>query len=221
MKTPPTAQVNNYSIGEEIANSTLHGIGSLLAIAGLVLLSQKTRGFPGGQKLSNQDFAAVLLFAISMIFMFLVSTLYHAVQHRGAKHILRRLDHSVIFIFIAGTYSPFCLSALEGAWGLSLFVFEWSLALLGIILNILDSRFFRKIQIAVYLMMGWAIIIGFVPLVRSVPVRSIILLIAGGVAYTIGTIWYRKKNIRFTHAIWHVFVLIGTICHWFSIWYLL
>jgi len=209
-----------YSIGEEIANSLLHGMGFLGATAGLVLLSLKAGGFWNGQRAGNLDIAAVLLFSTTMIGMFLISTLYHAIQHKGAKIVLRRLDHSVIFIFIAGTYTPFCISGLGGIWGWSLFAFEWSLALLGITLNILDYKAIRKIEVAVYLMMGWAIIAGCVPLFRSVPVPSIILLICGGIAYTLGTLWYRMKNIRFTHVIWHVFVLIGTVCHWFSIWYL-
>ena len=209
-----------YTIGEEIANSILHGIGMLAATAGLVLLNLKTRGFWGGQKGANLDIIAVLLFAGTMIGMYLISTLYHAIQHSGAKHILRKLDHSVIFIFIAGTYTPFCLSGLRGAWGWSLFALEWSLALLGIILNILDYKALKKIEVAAYIAMGWAIVVGFVPLLRSVPFPSIILLLAGGTAYTLGTVWYRMKNIKHTHAIWHVFVLIGTVCHWFSIWFL-
>ena len=213
--------VIQYSIGEEIANSVLHGIGTLLATVGMVLLTQKTLGLLGGQKLGNLEIIAALLFTTTMIFMFLISTLYHAIQHLPAKSILRKLDHSVIFIFIAGTYSPLCLSGLKGGWGWSLFVLEWSLALIGITLNILNSKALKKIEIAVYLMMGWAIVIGCVPLVRSIPIGSIILLIAGGVSYTFGTLWYRKKSVKHTHVIWHAFVLIGTICHWFSIWYLI
>ena len=209
-----------YPIGEEIANSILHGIGALGAMAGLVLLSLKTRGFFSGYKAANMDRVAVILFAASMIGMFLISTLYHAVQHQGAKRVLRKLDHSVIFIFIAGTYTPFCIIGLGGVWGWSIFAFEWSLALIGIILNILNSKTIKKIEIAVYLMMGWAIIPGFIPLIRSVPVQSTVLLFAGGIAYTLGAFCYRMKNIRLTHVIWHVFVIIGTICHWFSIWHL-
>jgi len=210
-----------YSIGEEIANSILHGIGTLGAVAGLVMLSLKTMGFLGVERASNLDILAAILFAATMIGMFLISTLYHAVQHQGAKRVLRKLDHSLVFVFIAGTYTPLCLSGLHGAWGWSLFGVEWFLAFLGIFLNILDFKALRKIELAAYIMMGWVIIIGCVPLVRSVPTESIILLIAGGVAYTIGTFWYRRKNVRFTHAVWHIFVLIGTVCHWFSIWYLI
>ena len=218
-RTTPAAALPSYTIGEEIANSILHGIGTLGAIAGLVLLILKTTGILGGQRSGNIDIIAVTLFGATMIGMFLVSTLYHAIQHQGAKRILRKFDHSIIFIFIAGTYSPFCLSGLKGAWGWSIFAAEWSLALLGIILNILDIKALKKIEVAAYILMGWAIVVGCVPLIRSIPIQSIILLVAGGVAYTLGTFWYRKKNVRLTHVIWHAFVLIGTICHWFSVWY--
>jgi len=216
-----TANVPFYTIDEEIANSILHGIGTLGAIAGLVMLSLKTTGFLGVARASNLDILAAILFAATMIGMFLISTLYHAVQHNGAKRVLRKLDHSLVFIFIAGTYTPLCLSGIRGAWGWSLFGVEWTLAVIGIILNILDYRAIRKIELAAYIMMGWVIIVGCVPLVRSVPLESVILLLAGGVMYTLGTIWYRRKNVRFTHAVWHIFVLAGTVCHWFSIWYLI
>ncbi|MCL2065974.1 MAG: hemolysin III family protein [Treponema sp.] len=219
-KSNITATAPFYTIGEEIANSILHGIGTLGAITGLVLLSLKTNGLLSYKRAGGMDIAAAVLFASTMIGMFLISTLYHAIQHRGAKNILRRLDHSVIFIFIAGTYTPHCLSGLRGAWGWSLFGAEWALAFLGITLNILDNKALKKVEVAAYIAMGWAIIVGFVPLLRSVPVKIIILLVAGGAAYTLGTIWYRMKSTRFTHVIWHFFVIIGAVCHWFSVWYL-
>jgi hemolysin III len=209
-----------YSIGEEIANSILHGIGVLGAIAGLVLLNLKTRGTFGGPRGGSIDITAVILFTAAMIAMFLASTLYHAIQHRGAKRILRVLDHSMIYLFIAGTYTPFCLTALKGAWGWSIFAVEWSLAILGITLYVLGYKVLKKIEVAVYILMGWVILVGFIPLVRSIPIISVILLIAGGIAYTMGTLWYRKKDRRGTHIVWHSFVLLGTVCHWFSIWFI-
>lgn len=210
-----------YTIGDEIANSILHGVGTLSAVAGLVLLTLKAAGIFGGRFSSPLAVVSVIIFAATMIGMFLVSTLYHAIQHPGAKRILRRFDHSMIFIFIAGTYTPFCLIALQGAWGWSLFAAEWVLALTGIILNVFNSKILKKVEIVAYILMGWAIVIGFVPLLRSVPFVSIILLIGGGVAYTLGTIWYRKKHLLHTHVIWHSFVILGTVCHWFSIWFIM
>ena len=220
-KSPGIIALPFYTIGEEIANSVLHGIGALAATAGLVLLSLKTTGLLGRHRAANLDIVAAVLFAATMIGMFLISTLYHAIQHKGAKQILRRLDHSVIFIFIAGTYTPLCLSGLGGAWGWSLFGVEWALALIGITLNIIGLKSLKKFEVAAYIMMGWAIVVGFIPLLRSVPVISIILLLSGGAAYTLGTLWYRRKDIRLTHVVWHVFVLAGTVCHWFSIWFLI
>ena len=218
IKTPAAAGCPLYTIGEEIANSILHGVGVLGAIAGLVLLNLKTRGYFSEPRGGSADITAVLLFTAAMIAMFLASTLYHAIQHQGAKRILQKLDHSMIYLFIAGTYTPFCLIALKGAWGWSIFAVEWTLAMLGITLYVLDHKFYKKIEMIVYILMGWVILAGLIPLSRSVPVISLILLFAGGAAYTMGTVWYRKKNIRGAHIVWHSFVLLGTICHWFSIW---
>ena len=219
-RSPIAAVLPLYTIGEEIVNSVLHGIGVLTATVGLIFLTLKNLGFLGGERTDSLNIIAVLIFGFTMIAMFLISTLYHAIQYQGAKTILRRMDHSVIFVFIAGTYTPYCLTALRGPWGWGFFAFEWALALTGIILNILDNKALKKVEVAVYIMMGWAIIIGFVPLVRTVPIISIVLLVVGGVAYTVGTIWYRMKNVRLSHAVWHSFVLLGAICHWFSIWFI-
>ena len=210
-----------YSTGEEIANSITHGVGVLGATAGMVLLTLKTGGFLSGQGGDALDVIAVVIYALAMIGMYLISTLYHAIQHQNTKRILRRLDHSLIFIFIAGTYTPFCLVGLRGGWGWSIFGVEWFLAILGITLNILDVKFFKKIEVAVYIAMGWVIVVGFIPLVRSVPIISIVLLLGGGVFYTLGTFWYRKKSMKYSHVIWHIFVLIGTAFHWFAVWNLI
>jgi hemolysin III len=220
-KNSTAAVLPLYTIGEEIANSVLHGIGALAAIAGLVFLNLKNSGVLDGHRAADRDIVSAVLFAVTMIGMFLISTLYHAIQLQSVKRIFRKLDHSVIFIFIAGTYTPICLSGLRGAWGWSLFAVEWALALTGIILNILNSKTLKKIEITVYIMMGWAIIIGLVPLIHRVPVISVILLLAGGAAYTLGAVFYKKKSIKHTHVIWHTFVIIGAVCHWFSIWYLI
>ncbi|MDR2964929.1 MAG: hemolysin III family protein [Treponema sp.] len=212
--------IRKLSIGEEIANSILHGLGVLAATAGLVLLTLQKGGFLSWQRASRLDIMAVLIFTITMILMFLMSTLYHAIQHEGAKRIFRKLDHCAIFIFIAGTYTPFCLIGLKGAWGWSIFAFEWTMAILGIIFHSVGLKSFKKFEVAAYILMGWAIIAGFIPLIRSIPVISIIFLFAGGAAYTLGVVWYRKKNLIMGHIIWHIFVIIGTVCHWFSIWYI-
>jgi hemolysin III len=219
-KSLGTAFLPFYTINEEIVSSILHGIGVMGATAGMVLLSLKTRGILGGQRASDLDIVAALLFTAAMIIMFLISTIYHAVQHHNIKQILRRLDHSIIFIFIAATYTPICLSGLGGTWGWSLFVVEWVLAFAGITLNIIGNKALKKFEVAAYILMGWVIIVGFIPLFRSISIQSIILIFTGGVLYSLGTIWYRMKNIKHTHAVWHIFVIMGTVCHWFAIWYL-
>jgi hemolysin III len=210
-----------YSVCEEIVNSILHGIGVLGATAGMVLLTLKATGFFNGQGGDTISNIAVLIYSVAMIGMYLISTLYHSIQHQGAKGLLRRLDHSMIFIFIAGTYTPICLIALRGGWGWSIFGVEWFLALLGITFNILGVKILKKIEIAFYIIMGWIIVVAFVPLIRVLPIKCIILLIMGGLFYTLGTIWYRKKDLKYSHAIWHIFVLAGTVFQWFFVWFLL
>jgi len=210
-----------YSIAEDRINSALHAIGFLGAAAGLVLLLLKVSGFFGGQTGDRLDNIAVIVYSAAMMGLYLFSTLYHAVQDKNAKQILRKFDHAFVFIFIAGSYTPFCFIGLRGAWGWSLVAIEWSLAILGITFDLLGSKILKKIQVAVFLIMGWAIVASFFPLIRAVPVITIVLLIVGGSVFTLGTRWYRKKNIAFTHAVWHGFVLAGTICHWFSIWFMI
>jgi hemolysin III len=222
LKKPASAAVLPfYSISEEVTNSILHGLGALAATAGLVLLGLKTKGFLGGTALGSLDILAVYIFTATMLGMFLISTLYHAIPTGGAKRVLRKFDHSMIFIFIAGTYTPFCLIALHGPLGWSLLAVEWVFALTGITLNIFNLKILKKVEVAAYILMGWAVVIGFIPLVRSIPVVSIILLLSGGVAYTLGTLWYRRKDLKHTHAVWHAFVIIGTVCHWFSVWFMI
>jgi hemolysin III len=206
------------TLGEEIANSILHGFGVLLAAAGLVLLVLKANGSLGNGAAGPMTSTAYVIFTAAMICMFLSSTLYHAIQHAGTKRIFRILDHSAIYIFIAGTYTPFCLLGLKGAWGWAIFGVEWALAITGVVLYALNCRALKKVELAVYILMGWVIVVGWFPLVRAIPPVSLVLLIAGGIAYSIGTLWYRKKNCRGAHVAWHAFVLAGAVCHWWSIW---
>jgi hemolysin III len=206
------------TLGEEIANAILHGFGVLLAAAGLVLLVLKAYGYLGNSPGNAMTVIAYIVFTAAMIGMFLSSTLYHAIQHKGAKRILRVLDHAAIYIFIAGTYTPFCLLGLRGVWGWTIFGIEWALAITGVVLYAVNCRVFKKVELAVYILMGWVIVASWVPLIRAIPRISLILLIAGGIAYSLGTLWYRRGNHRGAHVTWHVFVLAGAVCHWWSIW---
>ncbi|WP_010256171.1 PAQR family membrane homeostasis protein TrhA [Treponema primitia] len=208
------------TLGEEIANAVLHGLGALLAVVGLVLLVLRGKGYLGIAAAETKTVVAYVIFTAAMICMFLASTLYHAVQHTGAKRILRILDHSAIYLFIAGSYTPFCLVGLKGAWGWAIFGAEWALAAAGISLHAVNYRPLKKLELVVYILMGWAIVIATVPLVRSISRLSLILLAAGGVAYTLGALFYRKHEVRGAHVTWHAFVLAGAFCHWLSIWWL-
>ena len=216
---------NIQTIGEEIANTTIHGIGFLLGITGLVFTVHAGQPLPA------------VIFASTMIFMFLASSVYHALIPQKIKELFRIIDHQAIYIFIAGTYTPFCLIALRGTFGWILFGFEWILALTGVILSAVRFRLLKKVELAIFILMGWAIVAGCLTLIRSIPPHSFILLFAGGIAYTLGIFWYRagkeksagnsperyvvlRERLFGAHVVWHLFVLIGAICHWFSVWYL-
>jgi hemolysin III len=204
--------------GEEIANSILHGLGVLLGIAGLVLLALRRSGFPAPPATARAVTASCMIYGATVIAMFLASTLYHAMTHRGAKRILRVIDHSAIYLLIAGTYTPICFMALPGVAGRIFFLAEWGLAACGITLYALRVKFIKKAELVIYLLMGWAIA-GGLPLLRHTLSRaSLVFLLAGGLAYTAGTFFYSRKNARGAHVAWHVFVLAGAILHWFSIW---
>jgi hemolysin III len=203
--------------GEEIANSVLHGFGALLAMAGLIILVLRGSGLIGGHGGSARHLVAYAIYGASMIILFLSSTLYHALVREDAKRVFRVLDHGAIYLLIAGTYTPFCLIPLHGAWGWTLFGIEWGLAITGIVLYALGVEALRKIEVAVYILMGWAVVFGWAPLTRTIPRASAYWMIAGGLMYTLGTIWYGKKARRGTHVTWHVFVLAGAVAHWWAI----
>ncbi|MDR1507298.1 MAG: hemolysin III family protein [Treponema sp.] len=214
-------KIISQTTGEEIANSILHGFGVLLGILGLIFLVQRANGLFGGSGLSGGGLTTYVIFAAAMILMFLASALYHGLQSPGVKKLFRVFDHQAIYIFIAGTYTPFCLLGLKGAWGWSLLGFEWALALAGIILYGVNCRFIKKVELVIYMLMGWAIFASFVPLIKSLSPRSLFLLFTGGAAYTAGTFWYRSgKTIRGNHVVWHVFVLAGAVCHFWAVWFL-
>jgi hemolysin III len=213
--------------GEEIANAVLHGAGAGLAIAGLVLLILRAGGGLGagvpaaGSPGIILRVTACTLFTASMIVMFLASTMYHALQHDGAKRVFRILDHGAIYLLIAGTYSPYSLICLRGTLGWVYFCLEWGLAAAGISLYAIGFKFIKKIELIIYMIMGWLLITGISPLFRAAPKSALLFLAGGGLCYTLGTIWYSRHHRRLSHVIWHVFVLAGAVLHWFSVWQLL
>ena len=210
MQTPKT-QIQ-YSAGEEIAHYTSHGLGLLLSIAGLVLLVGLALARGGGARLVT----ACSVFGVTLILLYLASTLYHGIRHERSKRLLRVLDHSAIYLLIAGTYTPFCLVSLGGAWGWTLFGVVWGLALLGILLKVIDIGRLRWLSIVLYVGMGWLVLVALDPMLAAVGSGGMRLLLLGGIAYTAGIVFYTWRR-PYHHAIWHGFVLAGSILHFLAV----
>ncbi|GMO12768.1 MAG: hemolysin III family protein [Treponemataceae bacterium] len=204
---------------EELANSILHGAGSLFSIAGLVLLVLRASGFLGGHGGGAKTIAACTVFTSALVLLFSASALYHAISKVKIKHVLQKFDHAAIYFLIAGTFTPICFLMLPATPGILLVIFEWALAIGGMCLQFVGCKFLKKIEVWLYLAMGWAIV-SVIPFFRaqSVPASTLILIGAGGCLYSLGIIWYRKKTVRYAHTIWHSFVMAGAACHWAAIW---
>jgi len=201
-----------YSIKEEIANSITHGVGLILAIVGLgVLIAFASR-------LGNAwHVVSCTIFATTLILQYTFSTLYHSIQLPRAKSVMRVLDHSAIFLLIAGTYTPFMLVNLRGAWGWTLLGVVWTMALLGVLFQVSLLRRWQGISLSLYIGMGWVVVVAIKPMLDAVATGGLILLLLGGLAYTSGVIFYLWKSLRYHHAIWHGFVLAGSILHFFAV----
>ncbi|MGB7462719.1 MAG: hemolysin III family protein [Candidatus Acidiferrum sp.] len=197
---------------EEIANAITHGIGLLLSIAGFVVLLvlAALRG-------TAWHIVACSIYGATLICLYTASTLYHAVISPRVKRALRIFDHSAIYLLIAGTYTPFLLVSLRGPWGWSLFGVIWGLALVGVLFKFWFVERFAILSTAVYIAMGWLVVIAAKPVITHLPLTAIIWLLAGGLAYTGGVIFFAAKRIPYSHAIWHLFVLAGSICHYFAV----
>jgi hemolysin III len=207
-----TIAVPRYTLYEEIANSITHGIGVLLAITGLGVLTAFASLYG-----TAWHIVACSVFGGTMILLYTASTLYHSIPWQGAKAVLRILDHSAIFLLIAGTYTPFTLVSLRGPWGWSLFVTIWGLAVAGIILGVFLPERLKWLTLVMYIAMGWAVVVATKPMLSAVAPGGLWLLLAGGLCYTCGIPFYIKQTIPFNHAIWHLFVLAGTVFHFFAI----
>ena len=206
------AHKRQQSVAEEIANGVSHGLALVAClIATPFLLSSASR-------LGDAwSVVGTAIFAGAMLFMYLSSTLYHVLPENRAKRVFRVLDHVAIFTLIAGTYTPFTLGVLRGAWGWTLFSIVWSLAVLGMTLKITGALWRPLISTGLYLAMGWLIIIAIRPLWLKVPFQGMLLLFAGGIAYTAGVSFYAAERIRYSHFVWHLFVVLGTTCHFFAV----
>ena len=205
-------EIARYTVLEEILNSVTHGAGALVSIAGLVILIVSSSMY--GQV---SHIASCTVFGISLVLLYTASTLYHSFQKPNIKHILKILDHSCIYVLIAGTYTPFMIVIVRGALGWTMFTIVWSLTILGIIFKAFFVNRFKIISTLAYILMGWLIIFAIKPLFQTLPGSGIAWLVAGGLAYTLGTIFYAWKKLPFNHAIWHLFVLAGSTCHFMAV----
>ena len=201
---------------EEIANSLSHGIGFALAIASLPLLLAFA-----GERTSAINIVAMSVFSATMMLLYGVSTLYHAVPHGRAKAWLNRFDHAAIYLFIAGSYTPFVLGVLRGGWGWSLFGVVWGCGLLGFSAKLMNRLRHPLWSTGLYVAMGWVAVVAAAPLVSRMPGAGLALLVTGGVLYTAGAVVFIfDSRLRFAHFVWHLFVLGGSACHFFAVlWY--
>jgi hemolysin III len=200
-----------YSNTEEWLNSISHGLGLIVATIGLILMLLKAE--------TPLSIAASSIYGATLILMFLSSTIYHGVTNPKAKSMLKLFDHSAIYLLIAGTYTPLTLVAIGGTLGVSVTILVWLLALAGVAFKLLAKHRFPKISVMTYLIMGWIAVALIYPLYNAIAPAGLWLIVAGGITYSIGVLFYVAKNTPFTHAIWHLFVIGGCCCHYFSIYY--
>ncbi len=197
----------DQTLGEEIANSISHGVGFLAAVAVTPVLIVKA--LPAGAA----SIVGASIFGATMMVLYLASTLYHAFPQSRTKRVFKIFDHGAIFLLIAGTYTPFTLGVLQGTWGWTLFGIVWSLAILGVVLKSTAGAGSGKLSTALYLAMGWLAVLAVKPLWLNMPAWGLIWLLAGGVMYSAGVLFFMADKIRYTHFVWHLFVLAGTACH--------
>ncbi|GIP52174.1 MULTISPECIES: PAQR family membrane homeostasis protein TrhA [Paenibacillus] len=206
------ANTHTYPRREEIANAITHGIGALLSLAGLVLLIVFS-----SMKGTAWHVVSFTIYGVSMLLLYSCSTLVHSFKEGKIKDLFEFFDHSSIYIYIAGTYTPFLLVAVRGPLGWSLFGIVWGIALLGVVFKAFFVKRFLFMSTIFYLIMGWLIVIAWGPLVAAVPNPGIVLLVTGGLLYTLGTVFYVWRAFPYHHAIWHLFVLAGSVTHFFAI----
>jgi hemolysin III len=201
-----------YSKREEIANAITHGIGACLAIAALVILTVFA-----ALKGTAWHVVSFSIFGATLVILYIASTLYHSLTNQKAKRLFRKFDHISIYLLIAGTYTPFCLAALQGWIGWTLFGIIWACAVLGTVLKSLHIGKLELLSTFMYILMGWVVIIAIKPLYDSISLSGFTFLMLGGVFYTAGTIFFIKDKNKYFHSIWHLFVLAGSTFHFFAV----
>lgn len=215
MATALTQREHSQSFGEEIANSVSHGLALLAALIAFPVLIISAAQHGGGAEIVGAS-----VFVTTLVLLYLASTLYHALPRNRAKRVFRILDHSAIYLLIAGTYTPFTLGVLRGAWGWTLFGLQWGLAVTGIVLKSVGGLRDTRYSAWIYLAMGWLVLIAAGPLMAHVPPWGLFWLVAGGLAYTAGVAFFTAGRIRYFHFIWHLFVIAGSACHFIAVlWY--
>jgi hemolysin III len=215
MAKPLTSERRPQTLGEEIANSISAGMGLLAVIAGIPLLIDSAV-----QRRNEFSLTGTIIFAVAMTLLYLASTLYHAVPHGRFKRFFHLLDHLAIYVLIAGTYTPFALGAMRGVWGWTLFGAVWSLAILGIFFKVFGGLKHQRLSILLYLGMGWMALFALRLFWLHVRFEGLLWILAGGVAYTSGVLFYAAKQLPYNHFVWHLFVIAGTTCHFCAVlWY--
>jgi hemolysin III len=212
LKTPSDLTVPRYSPAEELANSITHGIGAVLAIGALVVLTAFATLFGNAWHI-----VSCIIFGVTLILLYTTSTLYHSIQLPQAKVVLRVLDRAAIFLLIAGTYTPFVLVNIRGPWGWSIFGVVWTIALLGVIFQVSLLRRWPVASVGLYVGMGFLIVVAIKPLLASLTPAGLMLLVTGGAVYILGLPFYGWRRLPYHHAVWHLFVLAGSTFHFFAI----
>ena len=210
---PYRGENRRLSFGEEVLNAVTHGLGALLGIVGTIVLICHARAIGG-----RLNLVSVTVFGVSMILLYLISCLYHALPRSRGKAVFQVLDHCSIFLLIVGTYTPICLVIVGGAFGLTLFGINLTCGIVGIVLNAIDLRRWKKLSLVLYIVMGWIGILALPIIWKNMRLLALVFLVLGGVAYTVGVIFYRQKEKPYRHGIWHFFVLAGTTLHFFTVY---
>lgn len=208
--TPPHDEKVDYR--DEIASALTHGLGAVAALAGGAVLITLAALHGDAWQLG-----ASIVFGGSLLLLYIASTLYHSIQHPVAKARLKVFDHCAIYLLIAGTYTPFTLISLRGPWGWGLFIAIWTLAVFGVVFKLFYTGRFKLLSTAIYIAMGWLVIVAIKPMLNALDGWTLGWLLLGGLFYTLGTYFYHRESIRFSHAIWHMFVIGGSVCHFIAV----
>ena len=216
MNTPSAKTYRQLSSREEIINSITHGIGALLSIAALVVLIMVA-----GKNGDIWHLVSFSIYGFTLVLLYLSSTLYHSFSNPKFKNLFARFDHVSIFLLIAGTYTPILLTSLLGAWGWTLFAIIWTVALVGAVIRSIYLHRFRKLMVVFYLIMGWMFVLAGKQIYLNLPFESLTYLVLGGIAYSVGVIFYTWRNLPYSHGIWHLFVLAGSVLHFFAIYHII